>query len=143
VSSTKSNGSNPKPEFPGIKGSAFFVKPKEKPAEPGPSKEERPPMQVSGAVSGFTGDEGEHVWFEECARLYSYCEDTNKTSKPQEIGPGIIKLLENPQNGKMRCIMRLLETNAVCASFRILPHFQVQVSKAGDEILGWNCKVGA
>lgn len=59
----------------------------------------------------------------------------------RECGVDKLRLLENPVNSTLRCVMRREQVKKVCVNFKITPNFNVSTSNSGPQILTWNCLV--
>lgn len=93
--------------------------------------------QLTGLKPGVTGEEGESIWFESRCKLFQFFSKLDV----RERGVGNLKLLESPQTGALRCVMRRDQIHKVCANFNIIPNFTVGTSQIGPHILTWSCKV--
>ncbi|KAI6190277.1 Nuclear Pore complex Protein [Aphelenchoides bicaudatus] len=94
-----------------------------------------PSKLVVGLAPGVTGEESEIVWLETRCRIYQFF----KKDDIRERGVGKLRLLEDPIDRKLRCVMRREQVQKVCANFKITPKFTVATNNNGKQILTWSC----
>ncbi|EDO37942.1 predicted protein, partial [Nematostella vectensis] len=82
-----------------------------------------------------TGEEHEKALFSHRAKLYRY--DSN-AKQWKERGIGDIKLLSNPQTGRVRVLMRRDQVLKICANHLLTPDMTIKPNAGSDKSLVWS-----
>uniref|UniRef100_A0A8C5DVE8 E3 SUMO-protein ligase RanBP2-like n=1 Tax=Gouania willdenowi TaxID=441366 RepID=A0A8C5DVE8_GOUWI len=93
-----------------------------------------PIIQMPEKVDLVTGEEDEQVLYSQRVKLFRFDADT---SQWKERGVGILKLLKNISNGRLRVLMRREQVFKVCANHLITTTMNLKSLAGSDKAWMW------
>ncbi|XP_039570045.1 E3 SUMO-protein ligase RanBP2-like isoform X3 [Passer montanus] len=93
-----------------------------------------PIVQMPEKVEPFTGEEDEKVLYSQRVKLFRF---DPETSQWKERGVGILKILKNEVNGKVRILMRREQVLKVCANHWITTTMNLKQLSGSDKAWMW------
>ncbi|CAG9821784.1 unnamed protein product [Phaedon cochleariae] len=109
---------------------------KESVEEYDPCPDFKPIIALPDEVPVTTGEENETVLFCERAKLYRHA-ITNGVKEWKERGVGSLKILHNPETGKVRVLMRRDQIHKICANHFISKDMSVSPMAKHDRAYIW------
>ena len=110
---------------------------KEEPEEYEPEVDFKPVVPLPEEVEVITGEEDEHILFEDRAKLFRFADDTKEW---KERGLGQAKILKNKETGRVRFLMRRDQTFKVCANHALLPEMKLDLMKGNTKARIWGAQ---
>lgn len=93
-----------------------------------------PVVQMPDKVDLVTGEEDEEVLYSQRVKLFRF---DSSVSQWKERGVGILKLLKNPANGRLRVLMRREQVLKVCANHWITTTMNLKPLAGSDKAWIW------
>lgn len=93
-----------------------------------------PVVQMPDKVDLVTGEEDEEVLYSQRVKLFRF---DSSASQWKERGVGILKILKNPSNGRLRVLMRREQVLKVCANHWITTTMNLKPLAGSDKAWIW------
>lgn len=99
-----------------------------------PTAEFEPLVPLPELVELKTGEEGEHILFEERAKLLRF---DSEGKQWKERGIGKVKIMQNPTTGKVRLLMRREQVLKVCCNHFVTSDMKFTALSSSDRAWTW------